>query len=402
MWVAAGRSSSGTQSTTVYSYNGFNWSNTFGVSVGGGAGVWNVINNALWNGFNWVIISPSSNGTTGSINRSFDGINWESVPNTPTRFTTNTVSQGFFSSWLPGYPISGGSDGGHKLMWDGRRYYAVGGGGAAASNTIEFSTDGRTWTNGTAGVSNTIICGIGVNSNVNEEITMTGLDIIPNGIQQTYLSTNQIYSVSTMITFNQTLFVDSQQQVAVNSVVSSLSTLYRFYVNGSILTNGAFKLGGATTWTAVSDERVKTDISYADISECYYKIRDTHVHHYQFKPSYSEKYGLKQGPQYGLYAQELESVFPECVVETDIFGESVKMIDPSQLHLAHYGASAFLYSTLKHNKSTLFGSDSNISAYRTSNPLTTLADYINSNSELLSNSATYFPNLSNAFTSNYY
>jgi hypothetical protein len=399
MWIAAARraaAANAAPSTIAYSFNGFDWSYTFGATMGGGAGLWNVVNNVLWNGFNWFAISPFSNATTGSINRSYDGINWQSMPVSATRFGSDTTSEGFFSVWQAGY--TGSSAGGQKLMWDGSRYYAVGGGGA---NSIESSSDGITWTNVTAGVSNAIICGIAVNSNVNEEVTMSGLDIIPNGIQQTYQSTNQIYSVSTMITFNQTLFVDSQQQVAVNSVVSSLSTLYRFYVNGSILTNGAFKLGGATTWTAVSDERVKTDISYADISECYYKIRDTHVHLYQFKPSYSAKYGLKQGPQYGLYAQELESVFPECVVETDILGESVKMIDPSQLHLAHYGASAFLYSTLKHNKSTLFGSDSNIGTYRTSNAFTTLADYINSNSELLSNSATYFPNLSNAFTSNY-
>jgi hypothetical protein len=88
-------------------------------------------------------------------------------------------------------------------------------------------------------------------------------------------------------------------------------------------------------------------------------------------------------------------------VETDILGESVKMIDPSQLHLAHYGASAFLYSTLKHNKSTLFGSDSNIGTYRTSNAFTTLAEYIGTNTNIFTDSATYFPNLSNAFNSNY-
>ena len=401
MWIGAARRAtgvaSGVASTMIYSYTGFDWSYVIGTTMGSGT-AWNVVNGALWNGFNWFAISPFSNATTGNINRSYDGINWQSMPAATTRFASDTSSEGFFSVWLAGY--IGSASGGQKLMWDGRRYYAVG--GSSAANSIESSTDGITWTNVTAGVSNPIICGIAVNSNVNEEITMSGLDIIPNGIQQTYLSTNQIYGVSTMITFNQTLFVDSQQQVAVNSIVSSLSTLYRFYVNGSILTNGAFKLGGATTWTAVSDERVKTDISCADISECYYKIRDTHVHLYQFKPSYSAKYGLKQGPQYGLYAQELESVFPECVMETDVLGETVKMIDPSQLHLAHYGASAFLYSTLKQNKSTLFGSDSNIGAYRTSNAFTTLANYINSNTGQLANSATYFPNLSNAFTSNYY
>lgn len=400
MWVAATRKTLATDarsSTIIYSYDGFNWSNTTGATMGGGAGLWNVANNVVWNGYNWFAISPASNATTGSINRSFDGLNWQSMPVGSTRFTSNGSSEGFFSIWLGGYTIGGGSAGGQKLMWDGRRYYAVGGG--VASNSIEYSRDGVTWSSPTGGVSNTLMCGIAYQSNVNENINLTNLDIIGTGIQQTYGSTNQIYSVSTIVSFNQTLFVDNQQYTAVNSVLSSLSTAYTLYVNGSILTYGAAKLGGATTWTAVSDERVKTDITVADISDCYYKIRDTHVHLYQYKPEYIQKYGLKEGSHYGVYAQELANVLPQCVVETDVLGERVKMVDPSQLNLVHYGASAFMYSTLKFNKSTLSGSGNLINNYLGSNAFTTLSDYITCNySETI---GSYFPNLSNAFTSNY-
>ena len=86
--------------------------------------------------------------------------------------------------------------------------------------------------------------------------------------------------MSSLIAFNNTLFVDSTQQTAINTFNSTFSTAYTFYVNGSMLTYGAAKLGGATTWTAISDERVKTNITYADVSKCYYTVRDTHVHAY--------------------------------------------------------------------------------------------------------------------------
>jgi hypothetical protein len=135
-----------------------------------------------------------------------------------------------------------------------------------------------------------------------------------------------------------------------------------FYVDGSMLTYGAAKQGGAATWTAVSDERVKQDIVNADISACYYAVRNLHVHNYKYKDDYIQKYKLPSKPRYGLYAEEVEQVIPEAVLNTDVLGEQVKMLDMEPVNMLHYGATTYMYSTIKHHASTIAGGHTYITA----------------------------------------
>jgi hypothetical protein len=366
-WVGVGHNGGGSV-TNHYSVNGINWirATTNFNPLGSGNGY---ARDVKWNGSYWIAVADSE-GSTCNMNRSirysYDGLNWNL-----------TVSNQFD-------PIEGGSvnslftqnNGGFytgvkSVIWTGNLWIAVGGANTTTPlRTIEYSRDGMVWSNIATGgfLSNGVVDrGVGVaiacQSNVEYELSLLQSDVITNGIQQTYQSTSQIYSLSSIVSFNQSLFVESSGITGVNAMFSStISTQYTLYVDGSMFTYGAAKLGGTASWTAASDERVKEDIQDADLSACYHVVRNLHVHNYKFKDEYVSKYRLPSKPRYGLYAEEVERVLPEAVIDTDILGENIKMLDMEPVYMTHYGATAYLYSTLKHQTSTIAGGHTYITA----------------------------------------
>lgn len=220
-------------------------------------------------GCNWSYV-------TSCVAYSFNGLNWIDVaPNDANRnfifddFQGNDA-QSQLNYYLP-KSIYNYYGGGRGLVWNGILFVAVGfqDSDTTRTSTIRYSTDLITWTSipsngfGFNGLGYGAAAGGAFNgnavawqSNCQTDISLPGEDIITSRVQQTYQSTAQIYSLSSLITFNQTLFVDSTRQTAINSLFPTLSTHYMLYVDGAMYTNGAAKLGGSASWTAVSDERV--------------------------------------------------------------------------------------------------------------------------------------------------
>ncbi len=399
-WLAmgiAGAASNTNDRSVSISSNGFNWlasiNNNFGINSAGSFTLGHA-HRALWNGSFWIGVGLASN--TG-IQYSYDGLNWiqsaglnrgsTAFPNGAVFdcFQTGTTPERYYLPSL-NYDMFGG---GRGISWNGSLYIATGyydfqnpkipGNGdgymSLTRQTIQYSTDGIVWSPiisdfgfGSAPIAYTGGIGVGCGnavawqSNCQTDISLPGEDIITSRTQQTYASTIQIYSLSSLVTFGQTLFVDSANQTAINSYYSALSTQYMFFVDGSMLTYGAAKQGGAATWTAVSDERVKQDIVNADISACYYAVRGLHVHNFKYKDDYIQKYKLPSKPRYGLYAEEVEPIIPEAVINTSVLGEPVKMLDMEPVNMLHYGATAYMYSTLKHHTSTIAGGHTYITA----------------------------------------
>jgi hypothetical protein len=394
-WLAMGQTSGGTDATNensvAISSNGFNWvssvQTTFGAYNSDGAGTISYnqtthAHRAVWNGQFWVGVGV---GPQTGIQISYNGLNWFSSAGSY-RGTATAVFDCFQTGTNTTYYIPTTNynhfGGGRGIAWNGNIYVATGfydsgnglpsGAVSSSRQTIQWSLNGINWNpitnntgfgNGAFGAAgNQNGNAVAWQSNCQTDISFPGQDIITSRTQQTYQSTSQIYSLSSLITFGQTLFVDSSRQTAINTYYSSISTQYLFYVDGSMLTYGAAKQGGAATWTAVSDERVKQDIQDADISACYHAVRGLHVHNYKYKDSYIQKYKLPAKPRYGLYAEEVEQVIPEAVLNTDVLGEQVKMLDMEPVNMLHYGATSYLYSTLKHHTSTIAGGHTYITA----------------------------------------
>lgn len=403
-WIAGGSglAVNNYRPSIAISSNGFNWVSSINANFGGSFGTINGrghVHRTLWTGDKWVAIGLNS---TTTIQYSFDGLNWfDSSSTTPTRtyvfdkFQVNDANTQL--TYYLARPISSNDynyfGGGRGLAWNGKMFVATGyiDGGAVGLNqsTIRYSLNLVDWftpTNNDGfydsglgfgnGSANNNGNAVAWQSNCQTDISLPNQDFITSYTQQTYQSTAQIYSLSSLVTFNQTLFVDSTRQTAINSLYSSISTHYMLYVDGSMFTNGAAKLGGSASWTAVSDERVKQDIQDADLSACYHTVRNLHVHNYKFKDEYITKYKLSSKPRYGLYAEEVERVLPEAVIDTDVLGENIKMLDMEPVYMMHYGATSYLYSTLQHRTSTIAGGHTYITA---AGPLQDIVNHINSN-----------------------
>jgi hypothetical protein len=398
----------------AWSYSQSNFTNSVGSAVLGTGPVIDI----MWDGSKWYRTSDSNNG---AIKYSYNGItNWYDV--TGLQFASGSITGGFLRL---GIADAGLFYGARKVIYTGSKYYCTGAVASITNSnnyTIMNSTDGVNWSPAQAGgfaaadaavieagTPFPISFSIAAQSNVDDTILMPNFEIVPTGTQTTFVSTAQVYSLSTMITLNQTVFVDSQNAVGINSYLSSISSVYTLYVDGSIFTFGAAKASGAASWTSISDQRVKDEIVDADIRECYEMVRSTPVHYYEFKSDKAAALGLPAGPRYGIYAQEAEKVFPSSVYTVNEFndllyeyttetifdendqpvmteyqddtqldadghptivqapatrqvlinpGASLKMFDPSQLNLVHYAASAFLYSTIGMDTSTIIGRDS--------------------------------------------
>lgn len=384
-WIAGGSGlgSNIYRQSVAISSNGFNWVSSINANFGGNDANFQYgrghVHRTLWLGDKWVAVGLNS---TTTIQYSFDGLNWldisSSLPNRRYVFdkfqVNDTTTQLRYYIPATAYNIYGGARG---IVWNGRFYVAVGyqDGAGLQESTIRYSFDLLNWTsipsNGFAYPSLGYSSGTGNanngnaiawQSNCQTDISLPDQDFITSYTQQTFEPNAQIYSLSSLVTFNQTLFVESATQTAINSMHSTPLSLYTLYVNGSMFTNGAAKLGGTASWTTVSDERVKEDIQIADLSACYHTVRNLHVHNYKFKDEYVSKYKLASKPRYGLYAEEVEQVLPEAVLDTNVLGENIKMVDLEPVYMMHYGATSYLYSTLQHQTSTIAGGNTFITA----------------------------------------
>lgn len=113
-----------------------------------------------------------------------------------------------------------------------------------------------------------------------------------------------------------------------NSGIGSQSSTLTFYVNGSA--------GGLSTWSNVSDQRLKKDIT--TISNALDLVANLHPIRFQWRPSNERPIGhslpLPVGePQVGFLAQEVEKVVPEAVSKpgkgpNDVYGLKLDALIP--------------------------------------------------------------------------
>jgi len=77
-----------------------------------------------------------------------------------------------------------------------------------------------------------------------------------------------------------------------------------------ISTDGATK-PSTNTWTIASDERLKTDITLADLDRCYEIVKDLPLKRYTWKDSSYTLGDVKDRAKLGWIAQDVQQVFPK-------------------------------------------------------------------------------------------
>jgi hypothetical protein len=98
-----------------------------------------------------------------------------------------------------------------------------------------------------------------------------------------------------------------------------------------------------STWTTVSDERLKENIVSADLDLCLNNIKNIPLKYYKWKDEYISESQSSDRHKLGWIAQDVEVVYPKAVNSQSMFGiEDCKTLDTDQLIASLYGAIKLL------------------------------------------------------------
>jgi hypothetical protein len=350
LWVAVGN---GTNSI-AYSSDGITW-----IGIPNSSSTFTTQGNGIaWNGRLWVATGQGTNAIAYSI----DGINWTGIPTSSATFTT--------SAW--------------GISWNGIRWIA----GGSGTNAIAYSPDGINWTAIATSATTFTTQGLGIawSSNIVPSYTQPTLDILPsqnNGIPLFFRSTNQIFLAASSMTINATLSVDNfynrvginngnpqfNLDVYGNSRISSLmigdtpsftstNTTFQLSVFGI---NGPARVGG-TTWTQISDQRLKEQIIDADLDRCYNDIKTIPLRRFTYTSSFFNTIPLPDRNVLGFIAQEVKQLQPKAITIADGFGISdLNWLNIDQMNMSLYGAVKRMMQTNDELTSSVMGLQTSLS-----------------------------------------
>jgi hypothetical protein len=110
----------------------------------------------------------------------------------------------------------------------------------------------------------------------------------------------------------------------------------------NVFTDSAAK-PATSTWTTVSDERLKENIVNADLDLCLSNVKNIPLKYYKWKDEYISESQSSDRHKLGWIAQDVEAVYPKAVNSQSMFGiEDCKTLDTDQLIASLYGAIKLL------------------------------------------------------------
>jgi hypothetical protein len=170
-----------------------------------------------------------------------------------------------------------------------------------------------------------------------------------------------------------------------NFRVGTASNLFTFDVNGTARmstlfmggaaatsTNTIFPLAifnanapgrvGGTTFTQISDERIKENIVTADYNRCYSDIKSLQLRRFTYVSTVFDELPMKDRNVLGFIAQEVSTIQPKSVVVQEAFGiQDLNWLNIDQMNMALYGAVKQLITNTENLQSTVLGMNYTIS-----------------------------------------
>jgi hypothetical protein len=167
----------------------------------------------------------------------------------------------------------------------------------------------------------------------------------------------------------------------ISSPLTTISTLSSLMVNGPGLfssvmiwgggayptsTNSAFNLTvlgegtvgriGGTTWTTISDQRVKTNIEEANYEICYNDIKTIPLHRFTYTSSFFDTFNMADKNTLGFVAQEVKNIHPKSITVNPILGmDDTLWLNTDQLNMSLYGAVKKVIADKEAAESTIVG-----------------------------------------------
>jgi hypothetical protein len=95
-----------------------------------------------------------------------------------------------------------------------------------------------------------------------------------------------------------------------------------------------------STWTIVSDSRLKENIELADLDQCYDVIKNLKLKRYKWKDTIFEQYHIYDRTKLGWIADDVEKIFPKAVTKKHAYNlEDCKTLNIDQIIASIYGFS---------------------------------------------------------------
>jgi hypothetical protein len=206
--------------------------------------------------------------------------------------------------------------------------------------------------------------------------------------QEFYTLTGLINARATIVQLNDSLVTVSQQQTSTvkglgssGYISSPVVTISSLSVNGPGVfstvmiwgggtyptsTNSVFDLTvlgagtvgriGGTTWTTISDQRVKSNIEEANYEICYNDIKNIPLHRFTYISSFFDTFAVNDKNVLGFIAQEVSTIQPKSVTINPILGIDDSMwLNTDQINMSLYGAVKKLIIDKEAAESTIIG-----------------------------------------------
>jgi hypothetical protein len=149
--------------------------------------------------------------------------------------------------------------------------------------------------------------------------------------------------------------------LVINGGAYPLSTNTSFLL--SVFGSGSVGRVGGTTWTTISDSRVKENISLASYDRCYSDISTLSLYRYTYASSFFDAFPLADRNVLGFIAQEVSTIQPKAVQVNNTMGISdLQWLNMDQLNMSLYGAVKKLINDKESLESTVRDQASQISS----------------------------------------
>jgi hypothetical protein len=146
-----------------------------------------------------------------------------------------------------------------------------------------------------------------------------------------------------------------------NVGIGTKNPQYSLHVNGNIFTTeGAYITSSQTSWTTLSDRRIKTNIVKASYEKCLENVKNIELYRFNFK---NDIVNTNDRNQLGFIAQEIQNVYPKAVEANKIYNSEIEgllTLDTTQIDYSLYGAVKYLIEKVEYYEKKLAIYESNL------------------------------------------